>query len=207
MVLIETASWLPEDWSLRTVYMLCAVLGGSILLLQLLLLFFGLGDFGGDYEIDADVGVDGDHGDALGWLSIRAIAGFFAFFGLIGLATTSAGWPAGASLVTSTASGAVVFLAVAWLLRLQRRLYSEGNVKPRSAVGKSARVYLRIPGNRGGKGKITVSIQGQELQFAAVTAAGDLPTGSEVRIVGMTTEDTFEVEPLHSVAPAAPASS
>ena len=58
-------------------------------------------------------------------------------------------------------------------------------------------MYLRIPGARSGKGKITVTVQGREVQFAAVTDAEDvLPTGSDVEIVEQVTADTFIVRPL-----------
>ena len=60
----------------------------------------------------------------------------------------------------------------------------------------SARVYLRIPGSGGGKGKITVSIQGRNKEYEATTQGPELSTGSEVRVVRQTSPNTFEVEAL-----------
>ena len=60
------------DWTITTIYMACAGLGGFVLLAQLVLLMFG-----GD--VDADVDLDGaglDVGDgSLQLLSIRGLAG------------------------------------------------------------------------------------------------------------------------------------
>ena len=87
-------------------------------------------------------------------------------------------------------------LLVAWLLSLQRKLQASGNLDPRGAVGKAATVYLRIPPQKTGAGKITVSLQGRTAEFTAVTAGDEIATGQDVRVVRMTTPGTFEVEPL-----------
>ena len=47
-----------------------------------------------------------------------------------------------------------------------------------------------------GKGKITVVIQGRSAEFSAITSGDELPTGTDCRLVDMTTEDTFRVEAL-----------
>ena len=71
---------------------------------------------------------------------------------------------------------------------------------PQRAIGKVATVYLRVPGGRSGKGKITVSIQGRTVEFGAVTASDDeIPTGAECRVVAMTSSNTFEVAPVEQV--------
>jgi len=85
---------------------------------------------------------------------------------------------------------------IAFLMRMFTRMHSEGNLDPRKAVGRTARVYLRIPGGRAGKGKITLSIQGRSAEFDAVTSGAELPSGGACRVVGMVTDDTFEVVSL-----------
>jgi hypothetical protein len=89
-----------------------------------------------------------------------------------------------------------MMLVVVWVMSLQSKLYSEGNVDPENAVGQNAKVYLRIPGENAGKGKITVSIQGRSQEYEAVTSGPKLATGSSVRVVRQTTPNTFEVEAL-----------
>ncbi|TAJ02516.1 MAG: hypothetical protein EPO68_18090 [Planctomycetota bacterium] len=86
-----------------------------------------------------------------------------------------------------------VGLIVAWALTLQRRLNSEGNVRPENAIGKTASVYLRIPGNRAGAGKITLAVQGRTAEFNAMTDGEDLPTGTPVLVLSQLTSDTFVV--------------
>jgi hypothetical protein len=81
-------------------------------------------------------------------------------------------------------------------MRMFARMHSEGNLRAETVVGKNAKVYLRVPGEGGGKGKVTVSIQGRSMEFNAVTKGPELPTGSECKLLRLTTEDTFEVAPL-----------
>jgi len=179
-----------ENFTILTVYMGCSVIGGVVLSVQMLLLFLG-----GDADIDADGEFDGG-GDGMSLLSIRSIAGFLTFFGLTGWWGHVEDWGAGKTLAIAFGSGAAMMLMVAWLMSLHSKLYAEGNVKPENAIGKSARVYLRIPSGNSGQGKITVAIQGRTHEYNAVTEGPELATGSAVRVVSMVTENTFEVEDM-----------
>ena len=190
MSLAQLPEWF-ETFHIRSVYMACAIIGGSVMTLQMILLMFG-----GDIDADTDVDHMGDHTDGFGFISIRSLAAFLTFFGLTGLWGISEDWGAGPVVGISLGSGLVMMLLVAWLMSLMMRLTSEGNIDPENAVGKMAKVYLKVPGENSGKGKITVSIQGRSQEFEAVTSGRELPTGSEVRVVRMTTPNTFEVEAL-----------
>ncbi len=192
--LVEWASENLSVWTIGKAYVACAIAGGSVLIGQTGLNLFGLG---GDTDVDPDVDVDDVEGaDGLSFLSVRALAGFLTFFGLVGWAGTGSAWGKFPTLLAAFASGSSVMVLVAFIMRFFRRMASEGNVQPANAVGMSAKVYLRIPGNRAGKGKIVVSLQGRSVEFDAITAGGELPSGSECRIVRMTTESTFEVVAL-----------
>ncbi len=191
------------DWSMQTVYVACAALGGTVLALQTLLLVLG---FGHDADIpvhDADVSAHdfghahGDQGsEAFGLFSIRALASFFTFFGLAGWYGVRRGWDPLVTVAVAAGAGAVVMLGVAWMLRMQSRLASSGNIDPRNAVGLSGRVYLRVPGQNAGFGKVTVKLQGRTTEFRAFTQGAELPTGALVKLARMSTPDTFEVVSL-----------
>ncbi|MDF1801220.1 MAG: hypothetical protein P1V81_18795 [Planctomycetota bacterium] len=185
------------DYSQELVYLACATLGGSILLLQTLALLIG---FGGADDLD---GLSDTHFElegtesAFGFLSVRGIAAFLTFFGLAGWGGVSAGWPNWLTVLVALLSGFLIMLLVGWLFSLQKHLYSDGNLQPEKLVGATARVYLRIPAKAQGKGKITVSIQDRSEQYEASTATDydrELPTGSEVRITRMIAPGSFEVE-------------
>ncbi len=178
------------DWNMETVYQISAALGGAVLLLQMLLLLFG----GGADDFDSTE-IDLDHDDgSVGLLSIRAIASFLAFFGLTGWYGVVEDWPGSVTVFAAFGAGAAMMFVVAWLMSQLRKLYSEGNLKAENAVGKSAVVYLKIPGEHSGLGKITVKLQGRTAEFRAQTAGPEIATGQVVRVLSRTSNDVFEVE-------------
>ena len=182
-----------SDWTMSKIYIACAVAGGTLILSQTGLSLFGLGE--GD--VDADVHVDDvDASEGLTFLSLRAMAGFLTFFGLVGWGGVSSGWHPLTTIAIAFLAGTSVMLLIAVIMRFFKTMQADGTVKPEGAVGSIATVYLRIPGQRSGKGKITVEIQGRSQQFDALTDGEELPTGSECRVLSMTTAGTFEVGPL-----------
>jgi hypothetical protein len=108
-------------------------------------------------------------------------------------------------VAVSLAAGFAMLFGVAWLFHAQKKLAASGNVDPAAAVGQPARVYLRIPENNAGKGKITLVLQGRTVELNAFTHGAAIATGSEVRVVRQVTGDTFEVEPFHKTAQERPA--
>jgi membrane protein implicated in regulation of membrane protease activity len=191
--------WLPD------VYLVCALVGGTILVLQTVMMLFGIGgdhDAGGDIGPDSgdlsghDVGHVGDELSFLKWLSLKTIVSSLTFFGLAGIAAGKAGWSPWAGLSVAVAAGTAAVVALAFLMASLAKLQSRGNVDLKNAVGHTARVYLRIPGSRRGTGKITVEVQGRSIEAAASTNGPDIPTGDQVRVLGLVADDTFDVTPL-----------
>lgn len=180
------------DFGWEFVYLGSAVIGGGFMLLQIV-----LGMLGGDADVDADVDVDADFDGAEGGggLSIRALAAFLTFFGLSGMAATKGGlgpWAAGGvALVT----GSMAFWLTGLLMAQMYKLRSSGTVDVRNAIGAEARVYLRVPGEKSGEGKVTVPLQGRTVEYRAFTAGRELRTGELCRVVAVHGPNTVEVAP------------
>ena len=101
---------------------------------------------------------------------------------------TARGWGGIPTALAAFAAGSSVMVAVAIMMQFFYKMQSRGNLDPRTAVGKTARVYLKVPAQNAGKGKITVVLQGRSEEFSAVTSGDELPTGSDCRLVDMTTD-------------------
>lgn len=220
-------------------FLICAVVGGTVLLCQLVLTLVGLaghamdfdasGDFHGDVGTDfhADTagfhgvdaaGHDGDataiHHDAAGadtqqghanghvsssWLfamiSFRTVVAALTFFGLAGLAAQSAGVSRPTVLLIALAAGMGAMYGVYWMMQTLARLRAEGTVRIDRAIGREATVYLTIPGQHSGAGKIHINLQNRTMEYRAITSGDPLPTGAKVVVVNVVASDTLEVQP------------
>jgi len=169
-----------------TVFLWCAVVGGAVLIFQLIAGLFGL-EHGHAH--------DGHHGDGasdgLNLLSIRSIAAGVAFFGLVGLATRSLG--VALSSGAAVASGLAAAIAVATIVKTFGRLERDGTLSLDAAVGTTGVVYLSIPGRRSGVGKVHLTVQNRLVECAAVTADEPLPTGASVLVIDLEGRDTVVV--------------
>jgi hypothetical protein len=97
------------------------------------------------------------------------------------------------AFVVAFASGGGALYAVAWLMRTLYGLKDDGTVRIERALGQTGTVYLAIPGGNSGVGKVTVTVQERTMEYQAVTAGHDLPTGAAVTIVSIHDPDTVEV--------------
>jgi hypothetical protein len=178
---------------METAFLVCAILGGSILIGQILL---GLVGFGHDLDVDTDADADvGDHGDTfLGLLSIRTVSAALLFFGLGGRTALYYGLEEPAALGLALLAGAGALYSVAMIMKSLAGLKADGTARVERAVGLAATVYLRIPGAKAGQGKITLMLQNRTVEYQAVTAGGELPTGAQVKVVAVVNSDTVEVE-------------
>jgi hypothetical protein len=145
-----------EDPVEYTVYKYCAIVGGVLVGLQLILQLLGLG---GDHDIGVHTDVDVDHGDLhgeagteghgnvfAGILSFKALSAFAGVFGLVGLLTIERGLGPAARVATSAGAGVASMFVVAWTMRALARLQASGTVNVANAIGTIGTVYLRIPG-------------------------------------------------------------
>jgi hypothetical protein len=180
----------------ETFFLICAALGGTLMVLQLLT---GLVGLGGDHDADHDAGHDGadvDH-DAnwfVGVLSVRALIAAVTFFGLGGLAALQYGVTGPAAIGVAVGAGALALYLVASLMRLLAKLRDEGTARIERSVGRTGSVYLRVPAERAGLGKVHLMLQNRTVEYQAVTAGPELPTGAPVKVVAVLSSDTVEVE-------------
>lgn len=177
---------------MESIFLACAIAGGSLLVLQ-----FVLSLFGGDAEAEFDLDHDLDAGDAfVRMLSIKTVVAGVAFFGLSGLTAGQFELSPTASLLVAITAGLTAIYLMAHLMRALHNLQSRGNVDLANACGTEGRCYLRIPERGRGKGRVTLTVQGRKLECDAVTEGPEIPTGATVHVIGVRSESTLEVASL-----------
>jgi hypothetical protein len=175
---------------LNTIYLICAVAGGTILALRVILMFVGIdqGD-APDTSIEIDTSGVGDAHDGMAggmnFLSLQSIASFFTMFGLVGMGLLQIRASELWSIVGALAAGTFTAWATGMIFFQMRRLHSEGNLVVSNAVGQVGTVYLTVPEK--GTGVVTVTVQGAIRTLDAVSENGQrIPTGSMVRVTAIT---------------------
>lgn len=176
---------------MSTIFLVAAAFGGAVLLLQLLLGLIGLGG-GHDISVAHDLGAhDGIVDDGLQLLTVRGVAAALTFFGIGGMAMLAAGTGNVIASLVGVAAGTAVAFAVAVVMRQLGRLESDGVIRMEAAIGLPAVVHVGLPD--GGAGKVILTLQDRLLELKAVSLDGDIPTGTNVTVVGLTDDDTLEV--------------
>jgi membrane protein implicated in regulation of membrane protease activity len=205
-------------------FLLCAVVGGTVLICQFVLTLVGLGgDHGIDFAHDVphdfagDVGHDLVAGDAHGadsaghdahghhgssWLfgviSFRTLVAAATFFGLAGLAAQSARQPIGVQILLAAIAGGAAMYGVHWIVRAMGRLSEDATVRIRHALGQEGTVYVPIPPAKVQAGKVQIKLQNRLVEYEAITKnAQRLATGTKIRVVGIA-GGMLEVEPLQT---------
>lgn len=191
---------------MTTFYLTCALVGGVLLLAQLV-----FGSLGADHDTAThDGALDGalahlHHGahetsSGLQLFSVRTLTAAIAFFGLGGLGARSLGATTLLTIIAAVLLGAMGMFGVAVSMRAMLGLQRDATLDIRNAMGQFGTVYVPVPGSLGGVGKVTLAVQGRTVEYQAVTLEGSLlPTGAPVVVVGIRDDDTLEVLLLSSV--------
>lgn len=188
----------------HAVYFWAALIGCTLLVIQVILQIIGLG---GDADMDgsapdADLSA-GDHDPAhgtqgnifFGILSFKTFVAFAAIFGLTGLSLENSDLPDLQRIGIAILAGLAAMVMVAYMMRALYNLGESGSVVIRNAVGHQAEVYLRIPAKGDGRGKVTVEIQGRTVELPAVTDGEAISTGAVVKVVDVVSGETVKVVP------------
>lgn len=169
----------------QKIYWCIAIPSTVVLVIQSILIIFDFDDFDNDVDFDTD---------GLALFSIRGIVAFFTMLGWSGLFFYDISNKSLAlSIPLSLICGFIALVVIAYIIKLLLKLQSVGNIDLKNAVGKTATVYLTIPKNESGTGKINLIHQERYLEVDALTSDDeDILTGSKVKIIGLE-NDCFKV--------------
>ena len=168
---------------LPLLYGICAVIGGCLFLILMVLMFIGI-------EFDFDALADGS-----GHVSLHGISGFFTLFGIVGLYLNSQGYGALVSSAGGIGAGGMMFLTVSRIIMSMRKLESSGNITVDQAVGARGSVYAEIlPGE---SGAVNIFIDERERRYDAVTdEPAGLKTGDAIEVKEVISGDLLKVTKL-----------
>lgn len=181
------------DFSLIAKILFCTGLASTaVLLVQIILLIIGFaaGSFGDadgfDTDFDGDIDADDLGGSGIGWFTIKGLVAFFSIGSWTGFAMDVSGCHEALTICISLLTGVIALVGVGLLYRAMNKLQSNGILNLKNAIGKEAEVYLTIPANNSGVGKVTLEVQDRLIEVNARTNKDcSIPTGSTVKVVSV----------------------
>ncbi|SFK47462.1 NfeD family protein [Proteiniphilum saccharofermentans] len=166
-----------------------------IFIIQTILTFIGGDSMDG---VEADFEGDLSDGDAPFQLfSLRNLINFLLGFGWAGIAFYNL-IPNKTLLILTAVISGVLFVAIFFMIvRVFLRLAEDNSFKMEKALHKTAEVYLTIPANRMGKGKILISVGGSLRELDAMTDEKEpIHSQSTVKIVKIENNNILIVEKI-----------
>ena len=174
-----------------------------IFVIQTVMTFLGADADGTDFDMDVDTSMDGsDLSNIEGGSNLytfRNLVNFFLGFGWSAILLQPSVKSTALLIVISVLVGIALVVAVMYLFKWLSSMQQSGNINVyKSAVGCQGKCYLRIPAERGGEGKVQITIQGAVREYNAVTDGDEIKTGASVKVLEAVDANTLLVEELNS---------
>ena len=175
------------------VYWTIALITSLIFLIQAIMTFVGMdssdgvhADFDGNMDIEAPFQL----------FSLRNLINFLLGYGWAGVCfyekIESTLWLSFAAIGT----GLVFVILFFFLMSQVKRLARDNSFRIEETFGRIADVYLSIPAEKKGKGKIQISVRGAYHEIEAMTAGDRIPTGAKVKVETIIDSQTVLVSPI-----------
>ena len=174
-----------------------------IFIIQTVMTFLGADADSTDFDMDVDTSMDGsdlsniDSGANL--YTFRNFVNFFLGFGWTAIILQPSVKSTAVLVIIAVLVGIALVALVMYMFKWLYSMQQSGNINVyKSAAGCQGKCYLRIPGERGGEGKVQITIQGAVREYNAVTDGDEIKTGTSVKVLEAIDGNTLLVEELNS---------
>lgn len=167
-----------------------------IFVIQTVMTFLGLGDHDADFDLDtSDGSFDAD--PSMNLLTFRNLVNFCMGFGWTAVLMHEKIQSNALLVIVSVIVGILLVTVVMWIFKWLSEMQQTGNIDVhKSAVGCEGKVYLTIPGERKGEGKVQITINNAVREYDAVTDGETIPTGKAIKVTEVINDYTLLVEEL-----------
>lgn len=184
-------------WASLDIYMqilwIITLTASLIFVIQTILTFIGMDSDGGLDVPDGGMSADTDAGAfPFQLFTFRNFVNFFLGFGWTAITLAGNAHPV-LVIIVSILVGVALVAAVMYIFFLMSKMEQSGNIETSSAVGCRGSVYLTIPGERQGEGKVQINIQGAVREFDAMTNGDTLPNGCPIEVTQVLNENMLLV--------------
>jgi hypothetical protein len=170
------------DTLLKT-YWYIALPASLIFAIQTIMTFVGV-DASDGLEADFDSDLEGTEGP-MQIFSLRNLINFLLGFSWSGIGLWDSFDNKNILILVSTIIGIGFFLMFFLIIKQVMKLAENNSFKLSSTLNKTAEVYLKIPGEKSGMGKISISVKGSYKTLSAITEGQEIQTGAVVTVVSV----------------------
>ncbi|MBL7727595.1 MAG: NfeD family protein [Dinghuibacter sp.] len=178
---------------LRTFWFI-AIPVSIIFLVQTVMTFMGA-----DAHDGLSTDFDGDFSGAdapFQLFSLRNLVNFLLGFGWAGISFYTSIPNKGLLVAVALGVGLLFVYLFFLIIRQIQKLAEDNSFKISNTLNKTAEVYLTIPGQKTGKGKIMISVNGSFHELEAMTEHEKIPSGATVKVVKIENDNVLIVEPI-----------
>lgn len=167
-----------------------------IFVIQTVMTFLGLGDHDADFDLDtSDGSFDAD--PSMNLLTFRNLINFCLGFGWTAVLMHEKIQSNALLIIISVIVGILLVTVVMWIFKWLSGMQQTGNIDVhKSAVGCEGKVYITIPSERKGEGKVQITINNAVREYDAVTDGETIPTGKAIKVTEVINDYTLLVEEL-----------
>lgn len=193
------ATWWAELSLVMKILWGVTLTASLVFIIQSILTFVGA-DVDSDFDVDVDTSMDGadlsniDGGANL--YTFRNFVNFILGFGWSAILLQDSVPSVPLRIILSVIIGIALVTAVMYLFKWLAGMQQSGNINlQKSAAGCEGKVYLTIPEDRSGTGKVQITINGAVREYDALTESETpLKTGTSIRVVDALDANTLLVE-------------
>lgn len=171
-----------------------------IFVIESVLTFIGAdtgGDFdtsGADIDFSGDVDIDGGP-SGMNLYTFRNLVNFILGFGWTAILLKDKIESKGILLIVSILVGVSLVAIVMYMFKWLSGMQESGNINVyKQAIGCNGKVYLTIPGERKGTGKVQININNAVREYDALTDGETIKTGTSITVVEVIDGSTLLVE-------------
>ncbi len=193
-----TEWWTSLDLFMKILW--CIAIASSLIFIVETILTF----IGADVEMDTDIDVadGGFEGDpSMNLYTFRNLVNFLLGMSWTAIILNDQIVSKALLMLIAFAVGALLVAAVMYMFKWLSKMQQSGNINIfQSASGCNGKVYLTIPAERKGTGKVQISINESIREYDALTdSETELKTGTAIKVVEVIDSSTLLVEEIDSL--------
>lgn len=185
--------WWETLTSAHQVFWFIAIIFSVLFLIQFIFLIIGFDSDSADFDQSGEVGSFEHEFSAL---SVRSIIAFFTFFGWTGVLALNNELNVWLAVLLASVSGMSAMFIVAYMIFKFAQLEQSGTLNLYNALDKPGEVYLTIPAQEKGTGKVHLLVEGRIREIDAVTSGDTLKTGDHVKVIDILDGNILKVESM-----------